>query len=60
MKPRCGINPISHGWLLNKHFILSKGNSKQNKTVKIWPWDMGIYSMAISQSEHDKIFLEVE
>ena len=34
MKPRCGINPISHGWLLNKYFILSKGNFKQNKTLK--------------------------
>ena len=31
---RCGINPISHGWLLDKYFILSKGNFKQNKTLK--------------------------
>ena len=30
----CGINPISHGWLLDKYFILSKGNFKQNKTLK--------------------------
>ena len=27
-------NPISHGWLLDKYFILSKGNFKQNKTLK--------------------------
>ena len=25
---------ISHGWLLHKYFILSKGNFKQNKTLK--------------------------
>ena len=34
MKPRCGINPISYGWLLGKYFILSKGNFKQNKALK--------------------------
>ena len=34
MKLRCGINPISHGWLLDKYFILLKGNFKQNKTLK--------------------------
>ena len=34
MKLRCGINTISHGWLLDKYFILSKGNFKQNKTLK--------------------------
>ena len=26
MKPRWGINPIFHGWLLDKYFILSKDN----------------------------------
>ena len=25
MKPRCEINPISHGWLLGKYFALQKG-----------------------------------
>ena len=25
-EPRYGINPISYGWLLDKNFILSKGN----------------------------------
>ena len=25
IKPRYGINSISHGWLLDKHFILPKG-----------------------------------
>ena len=34
LKPRCEINPISHGWLLDKYFILSKGNLKQTKTLK--------------------------
>ena len=31
-----GINPIFHGWLLDKYtyFILPKGNLKQNKTLK--------------------------
>ena len=29
-----GINPISHGWFLDKYFILSKGNFNQNKTLK--------------------------
>ena len=54
-----------HGWLLDEYFILSKGNFKQNKTSKnlamgygnlsngIWEFmGMGIYPMAISQSEH--------
>ena len=26
IKLRCEINPISHDWLLEKNFILSKGN----------------------------------
>ena len=34
MKLRCGINPISHGWLLDKYFILSKSNFKRNETLK--------------------------
>ena len=34
MKPRCGINPISHGGLMDKYFILLKGYSKQNNTLK--------------------------
>ena len=53
MKPRCGINPISHGWLSDKYYILSKAIS-----AKIRPshgiLDMGIYSMATIQSECDK------
>ena len=29
-----GIYDKSHIWLLDKYFILSKGNFKQNKTLK--------------------------
>ena len=34
MKPRCGINPIFHGWLLDKYFIILENNFKQNKKLK--------------------------
>ena len=29
MKPRCGISPISCGWLLNKYFIQPKYDVKE-------------------------------
>ena len=27
------VNPVSHSWLLDKYFILLKGNFKQNKML---------------------------
>ena len=33
LKPRCGMNSKSHSWLLDKYFILSKGNFIQNKRI---------------------------
>ena len=58
MKPRCGINSISYGWLLDKYFILLKGLFWLKQEVKVpfssEPRDMGIYPMAISQLEHNK------
>ena len=41
MKPRCCINPISHGWLLDKCFITSKGilaeKNERLKNMEIYP-----------------------
>ena len=46
-----GINPISYGLLLDKYFILSKGNFNQNKRLNILAmgyvidklWPQGVY-----------------
>ena len=49
---------MSHGWLLGKHFIPSKGifwlKQKLKEPFSAQPRDMGIYPIAISQSERDK------
>ena len=61
MKPRCVINPISYGWLLDKYFILSKSNFKQNKMLIKEPGH-GIWEFIQwpSANQNTTIFLEVE
>ena len=60
MKPRCRINSISHGWLLDQAFysierhILAKTRFKELFSDQ--SWDMEIYPMAIGQSEWDKFY----
>ena len=60
MKPRCGINLISHGWLLDKYFILSKGNFKRNKTLKSLVMGYGEFIQWPSANQNTTNFLEVE
>ena len=52
-------NPVSHGWLLDKYSIVLKDNFQSQWEVEasFWTqsWDMGVYPMAISQTERDKI-----
>ena len=49
-----GINLISNGWLLDKYLFYRKAVSAKIRGYRSWIWDMGIYSMAIEQSERDK------
>ena len=54
MKPRCGINLISYGRLLDKYFILSKGNFNQNKRLKTPA--MGYGNLSNGQVEYIILF----
>ena len=55
------INPISHNWLLDKYFILLKGNFKQNKMFQKEPghgtWQ---FIQWPSANQNTTNFLEVE
>ena len=54
------INPIWHGSFLDKYFILSKGNFKQNKTLKNLAMGYGNLSSGHQPIRNTANILEVE
>ena len=63
IRPRCEINSISYGWLLDKHFISLKGifwlKQELTEQFSTQPWDMEFIQW-LSDNQNATDFLEIE